>query len=44
MEGLGAREGANGEGGKLKVVKGVVQEVEKRGYMMVKAFEPLKVA
>lgn len=46
MEGLGLeeRESANGEGGRLKAVKGVVQEVEERGQMMVKAFEPLRVA
>lgn len=43
MEGLGSRERANGEDGKLKVVKGVVQKVE-RGQITVKAFEPLKVA
>lgn len=37
-------ESANGEGGRLKVVKGAVQEVEERGQMMVKAFEPQRVA
>lgn len=46
VEGLGKRKGKsmNGGSGRVRVVKGVVQEVEERRKMMVKAFEPLRVA
>lgn len=37
-------ESKNGERGMPKAVKGMVQEVEERGEMMVKASEPLRVA
>lgn len=35
-------ENVNGERGRTKVLKGMVQEVEERGEMMVEAFEPMR--
>lgn len=45
MEGLWKdEENVNGEKGRPKELKGMVQELEESGEMMVEAFEPLRVA